>query len=151
MSSLTASTAEWLTSVSTQLQERLALVDVPMLSPAESKALLAGFVDVARLADAGAVLVANAVAEAHPVGVGAATTEEDALEELPAQAERILSHKEDIQRFAAGNFNKTKAFFMGRLFLLFSLNRGYKLCLSKYIVYLYINFVKRLTPFLIKL
>lgn len=40
----------------------------------------------------------------------------DALEELPAQAERILSHKEDIQRFAAGHFNKTKAFFMGRLF-----------------------------------
>lgn len=40
----------------------------------------------------------------------------EALEAIPAQAERILANKEDIQRFAAGHFNKTKAFFMGRLF-----------------------------------
>jgi len=40
----------------------------------------------------------------------------DALEKLPAQAESILANKENIQRFASRNFNKTKAFFMGRLF-----------------------------------
>jgi len=40
----------------------------------------------------------------------------EALEGLPALAERILSNKDDIQRFAARQFNKTKAFFMGRLF-----------------------------------
>jgi len=40
----------------------------------------------------------------------------DALELLPKQAEHILSNKEDIQRFASRQFNKTKAFFMGRLF-----------------------------------
>lgn len=40
----------------------------------------------------------------------------DALEKIPEQAEGILSHKEAIQRFASQQFNKTKAFFMGRLF-----------------------------------
>jgi len=40
----------------------------------------------------------------------------DALEALPAQAEKILENKEEIQRFASQQFNKTKAFFMGRLF-----------------------------------
>ncbi len=40
----------------------------------------------------------------------------DELEALPAQAEKILAEKETIQRFAARNFNKSKAFFMGRLF-----------------------------------
>jgi len=40
----------------------------------------------------------------------------DALEKLSAQAETILANQEDIQRFASHNFNKTKAFFMGRLF-----------------------------------
>ncbi len=40
----------------------------------------------------------------------------DALEAIPGQAERILSNKSDIQRFASLSFNKTKAFFMGRLF-----------------------------------
>jgi glucosamine--fructose-6-phosphate aminotransferase (isomerizing) len=39
-----------------------------------------------------------------------------ALEEIPAQAARILSQKENIQRFAALEFNKTKVFYMGRLF-----------------------------------
>lgn len=40
----------------------------------------------------------------------------DALEAIPQQAERLLADKEAIQRFAAHQFNKTKAFFMGRLF-----------------------------------
>ena len=40
----------------------------------------------------------------------------EALEKLPEQATAILSHKEDIQRFASRQFNKNKAFFMGRLF-----------------------------------
>ncbi len=40
----------------------------------------------------------------------------EALEGLPALAERLLAQKEDIQRFAARQFHKTKAFFMGRLF-----------------------------------
>ncbi len=40
----------------------------------------------------------------------------EALEQLPAQAETILENKGDIQRFASRHFNKTKAFFMGRLF-----------------------------------
>jgi glucosamine--fructose-6-phosphate aminotransferase (isomerizing) len=40
----------------------------------------------------------------------------EALEAIPAQAERILGDKENIQRFAALQFNKTKVFFMGRLF-----------------------------------
>ncbi len=40
----------------------------------------------------------------------------DALEALPALAEQLLGKKDDIQRFAARQFNKTKAFFMGRLF-----------------------------------
>ena len=40
----------------------------------------------------------------------------DALGKLPAQAEALLANKEDIQRFASRQFNKTKAFFMGRLF-----------------------------------
>jgi glucosamine--fructose-6-phosphate aminotransferase (isomerizing) len=52
---------------------------------------------------------------------GAITADElakniDALEKLPEQAAALLSHKEDIQRFASRQFNKTKAFFMGRLF-----------------------------------
>jgi glucosamine--fructose-6-phosphate aminotransferase (isomerizing) len=40
----------------------------------------------------------------------------NALEKLPAQAEAILSGKENIQRFASMQFNKSKVFFMGRLF-----------------------------------
>lgn len=40
----------------------------------------------------------------------------DALEKLPSQAESILANKEAIQRFASRQFNKNKAFFMGRLF-----------------------------------
>lgn len=39
-----------------------------------------------------------------------------ALEKLPEQATALLSRKDDIQRFASRQFNKTKAFFMGRLF-----------------------------------
>ncbi|MDR0998588.1 MAG: glutamine--fructose-6-phosphate transaminase (isomerizing), partial [Treponema sp.] len=39
-----------------------------------------------------------------------------ALEAIPSQAETILSQKEDIQRFAAMQFNKNKVFYMGRLF-----------------------------------
>jgi glutamine---fructose-6-phosphate transaminase (isomerizing) len=39
-----------------------------------------------------------------------------ALEKIPEQAQTILKNKEGIQRFASCNFNKTKAFFMGRLF-----------------------------------
>ncbi|MDR0877381.1 MAG: glutamine--fructose-6-phosphate transaminase (isomerizing) [Treponema sp.] len=40
----------------------------------------------------------------------------NALEAIPAQAEKILSGKENIQRFASLQFNKNKVFFMGRLF-----------------------------------
>jgi glucosamine--fructose-6-phosphate aminotransferase (isomerizing) len=40
----------------------------------------------------------------------------EALEKLPEQAEKILSEKEVIQRFASLQFNKTKVFYMGRLF-----------------------------------
>jgi glucosamine--fructose-6-phosphate aminotransferase (isomerizing) len=40
----------------------------------------------------------------------------EALEKLPEQAERILSEKENIQRFASLQFNKSKVFYMGRLF-----------------------------------
>jgi glucosamine--fructose-6-phosphate aminotransferase (isomerizing) len=40
----------------------------------------------------------------------------NALEKLPSQAEAILSGKENIQRFASLQFNKSKVFFMGRLF-----------------------------------
>jgi glucosamine--fructose-6-phosphate aminotransferase (isomerizing) len=39
-----------------------------------------------------------------------------ALEKIPAQAETILANRENIQRFASRQFNKNKAFFMGRLF-----------------------------------
>jgi glucosamine--fructose-6-phosphate aminotransferase (isomerizing) len=39
-----------------------------------------------------------------------------ALEKLPAQAELILDAKEGIQRFASLELNKTKVFYMGRLF-----------------------------------
>jgi glucosamine--fructose-6-phosphate aminotransferase (isomerizing) len=39
-----------------------------------------------------------------------------ALESIPAQAQQILAQKENIQRFAAQQFNKTKVFYMGRLF-----------------------------------
>jgi glucosamine--fructose-6-phosphate aminotransferase (isomerizing) len=39
-----------------------------------------------------------------------------ALERIPSQAEKILSRKEIIQRFASLQFNKTKVFYMGRLF-----------------------------------
>ena len=40
----------------------------------------------------------------------------EALEKLPSQAQAILDGKEEIQRFASRNFNKSKVFFMGRLF-----------------------------------
>jgi glucosamine--fructose-6-phosphate aminotransferase (isomerizing) len=40
----------------------------------------------------------------------------EALEKLPEQAERILAEKETIQRFASLQFNKSKVFYMGRLF-----------------------------------
>jgi glucosamine--fructose-6-phosphate aminotransferase (isomerizing) len=40
----------------------------------------------------------------------------EALEKLPEQAEKILSEKEAIQRFASRQFNKAKVFYMGRLF-----------------------------------
>ncbi|MDR1239619.1 MAG: glutamine--fructose-6-phosphate transaminase (isomerizing) [Treponema sp.] len=39
-----------------------------------------------------------------------------ALEKIPAQAEAVLANQEKIQRFASLQFNKNKAFFMGRLF-----------------------------------
>ncbi len=39
-----------------------------------------------------------------------------ALENLSGQAEKILSDEASVQRFAARQFNKTKVFFMGRLF-----------------------------------
>jgi glucosamine--fructose-6-phosphate aminotransferase (isomerizing) len=38
------------------------------------------------------------------------------LEKIPEQAAAVLSSKENIQRFAARQFNKTKVFYMGRLF-----------------------------------
>ena len=38
------------------------------------------------------------------------------LENIGSFAEKILENKESIQRFAANQFNKTKVFFMGRLF-----------------------------------
>ncbi|MDR2403545.1 MAG: glutamine--fructose-6-phosphate transaminase (isomerizing) [Spirochaetaceae bacterium] len=40
----------------------------------------------------------------------------DALENLSAYAARILDGKENIQRFASRQFNKSKVFFLGRLF-----------------------------------
>ena len=40
----------------------------------------------------------------------------EALEKIPAQTQTILSRKEIIQRFASLQFNKTKVFYMGRLF-----------------------------------
>jgi glucosamine--fructose-6-phosphate aminotransferase (isomerizing) len=39
-----------------------------------------------------------------------------ALELIPAQAEAVLGAKENIQRFASRQFNKSKVFYMGRLF-----------------------------------
>jgi glucosamine--fructose-6-phosphate aminotransferase (isomerizing) len=39
-----------------------------------------------------------------------------ALERIPEQANSILFHKEEVQRFASRQFNKTKAFFLGRQF-----------------------------------
>lgn len=38
------------------------------------------------------------------------------LERIPEAAAKIFDMQDDIQRFAARNFNKTKVFFMGRLF-----------------------------------
>ncbi|MDR1106664.1 MAG: glutamine--fructose-6-phosphate transaminase (isomerizing) [Treponema sp.] len=40
----------------------------------------------------------------------------EAMEKIPQAAEKILSEKEKIQRFASRQFNKTKVFYMGRLF-----------------------------------
>ncbi|MDR1410747.1 MAG: glutamine--fructose-6-phosphate transaminase (isomerizing) [Spirochaetaceae bacterium] len=40
----------------------------------------------------------------------------DALEQLAGHAASILADKENIQRFASRQFNKSKVFFMGRLF-----------------------------------
>ncbi|MDR2019372.1 MAG: glutamine--fructose-6-phosphate transaminase (isomerizing) [Treponema sp.] len=40
----------------------------------------------------------------------------DALEQISGQAERLLANKETIQRFAYRQFNKSKVFYMGRLF-----------------------------------
>jgi glucosamine--fructose-6-phosphate aminotransferase (isomerizing) len=50
--------------------------------------------------------------------IGAAELEEmlRSLEETGAQAERLLAEKDTIQRCAARQFNKSKVFFMGRLF-----------------------------------
>ncbi|WP_332448445.1 glutamine--fructose-6-phosphate transaminase (isomerizing) [Sphaerochaeta sp.] len=39
----------------------------------------------------------------------------DALMNLPNMAQLLIDRQEDIQRFAASQFNKTKVFFMGRL------------------------------------
>jgi glucosamine--fructose-6-phosphate aminotransferase (isomerizing) len=39
-----------------------------------------------------------------------------ALEKIPEQAEAVLGAKENIQRFASLQFNKSKVFYMGRLF-----------------------------------
>ncbi|MDR0759129.1 MAG: glutamine--fructose-6-phosphate transaminase (isomerizing) [Treponema sp.] len=44
------------------------------------------------------------------------TSHIEALEQLSGHATRILSAQENIQRFASRQFNKTKVFFMGRLF-----------------------------------
>jgi glucosamine--fructose-6-phosphate aminotransferase (isomerizing) len=38
------------------------------------------------------------------------------IEKIPEQAEAVLGAKENIQRFASLQFNKTKVFYMGRLF-----------------------------------
>jgi glucosamine--fructose-6-phosphate aminotransferase (isomerizing) len=40
----------------------------------------------------------------------------DSLEKIPEQAEVILNTKENIQRFASQQFNKSRVFYMGRLF-----------------------------------
>jgi glucosamine--fructose-6-phosphate aminotransferase (isomerizing) len=40
----------------------------------------------------------------------------EALEQLGSHADTILADKENIQRFASRQFNKSKVFFMGRLF-----------------------------------
>jgi glucosamine--fructose-6-phosphate aminotransferase (isomerizing) len=40
----------------------------------------------------------------------------DALEKIPEQAAAVLEAKENIQRFASLQFNKSKVFYMGRLF-----------------------------------
>ncbi|MDR2185518.1 MAG: glutamine--fructose-6-phosphate transaminase (isomerizing) [Treponema sp.] len=40
----------------------------------------------------------------------------DALEQLSGQADKLLADKETIQRFAYQQFNKSKVFYMGRLF-----------------------------------
>ncbi|MDR1420977.1 MAG: glutamine--fructose-6-phosphate transaminase (isomerizing), partial [Treponema sp.] len=40
----------------------------------------------------------------------------EAMEKIPPAAEKILCEKENIQRFASRQFNKTKVFYMGRLF-----------------------------------
>jgi glucosamine--fructose-6-phosphate aminotransferase (isomerizing) len=40
----------------------------------------------------------------------------EALEKLPSQAEAVLADQESIQRFASRQFNKSKVFYMGRLF-----------------------------------
>ncbi|MDR0389523.1 MAG: glutamine--fructose-6-phosphate transaminase (isomerizing) [Spirochaetaceae bacterium] len=40
----------------------------------------------------------------------------EALEKIPTQAEAVLKSKETIQRFASLCFNKSKVFFIGRLF-----------------------------------
>ena len=39
----------------------------------------------------------------------------DELLKLPSQAQCLLDRQEDIQRFSASQFNKSKVFFMGRL------------------------------------
>jgi glucosamine--fructose-6-phosphate aminotransferase (isomerizing) len=39
-----------------------------------------------------------------------------ALEKIPEQAEAVLAAKENIQRFASRQFNKSRVFYMGRLF-----------------------------------
>lgn len=39
----------------------------------------------------------------------------EALESLPGKAQLLIDRQEDIQRFAANQFNKNKVFFMGRL------------------------------------
>jgi glucosamine--fructose-6-phosphate aminotransferase (isomerizing) len=40
----------------------------------------------------------------------------NALEQIPGQAEAVLAAKENIQRFASLQFNKSRVFYMGRLF-----------------------------------
>ncbi len=39
----------------------------------------------------------------------------EALGQLPGKTQLLIDRQEDIQRFAASQFNKTKVFFMGRL------------------------------------